>query len=62
MSHGNNRRSCVLVPRLFQAVQFSFYILEFEAFVVIIIVIFLPILQNYRHHLIIFFWLLIFED
>ena len=57
MSHGNIDRSCVLVPRLFQAVQFSFYILEFEAFIIIIIiiVIFLPISRNYRHHLIFFF-------
>ena len=55
MSHGNNRPLLCSCSTLFQAVQFSFYIQEFEAFIVIIIVIFLPIARNYRHRLINFF-------
>ena len=47
MSHGNNRPLLCCCSTLFPAVQFSFYIQEFEAFIVIIIVIFLPIARNH---------------
>ena len=55
MSQGNNPPLLCSCSTLFPAVQFSFYIQEFKAFIVVIIlfviIIFLPIARNYRHRL-----------